>query len=65
MKDMTKASTVSAPTDEQKKERIVTAAIMWVYDQSCPNALMDLEGAVEGYVGKSASADSAKGERGE
>ena len=42
----------TAPTDRQKKiERIAEAATWWVYDQSCPNALADLEYAVEDLVG--------------
>jgi hypothetical protein len=54
----TPASIATAPTDDAMKERIITAAIMWVYDQTCPNALADLERAVEQYVGTPVSSDS-------
>jgi hypothetical protein len=40
------------------QERIVAAAIMWVYDQTCSNALMELESAVEAYVGQPVSSES-------
>lgn len=48
---MTQESTASVPTDTDQKQRIVNAAIEWVYDQGCATALMDLETAVASYVG--------------
>lgn len=38
-----------APTDE-KRERVVKAAVEWVYDQSCSNALVELEDAVFDFM---------------
>lgn len=55
---MEPALTATAPTEEQMKDLIVAAAIMWVYDQTCSSALAALEDAVETYVGKPVSSDS-------
>lgn len=45
--------TAPAPTDrEEKKKRVVKAAVEWVYDQSCTNALMELEDAVIDLIGQ-------------
>lgn len=38
------------PTDE-KRERIVKAAVEWVYDQSCSHSLAELEDAVTDFMG--------------
>jgi hypothetical protein len=44
--------TAPAPTErEAKRERVVKAAVEWVYDQSCSNALMELEDAVTEFIG--------------
>lgn len=44
--------TAAAPTErEQKRERILKAAVDWVYDQSCSAALMELEDAVTDFIG--------------
>lgn len=44
--------TAPAQTErERKRERILKAAIDWVYDQSCSEALMELEDAVTDFVG--------------
>lgn len=41
-----------APTErETKRERVVKAAVEWVYDQTCSNALMELEDAVTDMIG--------------
>lgn len=40
--------TVPAPTDRtDARERVLVAAILWVNDQDCSAALMELEDAVE------------------
>lgn len=36
---------------EQKIEAIAKAAVVWVYDKGCANALMDLEDAVVALIG--------------
>lgn len=41
--------TATAPID--KMARIARAAIDWVYNQTCSNALMELEDAVEDFMG--------------
>jgi hypothetical protein len=51
------ASTATAPTDA-KRDRVVDAAIMWIYDQTCASALAALEEAVEDYVGQPVTAES-------
>lgn len=48
MKPTNKTETATAPT---KKERVLRAAIDWVYNQSCSTALMELEDAVTDYFG--------------
>lgn len=48
MKPTNKTETATAPT---KKERVLRAAIDWVYNQSCSTALMELEDAVTDYLG--------------
>lgn len=46
--------TATAPTEprfyEEARDRLVLAAILWVFDQSCSTALADLESAVEEYI---------------
>ena len=36
---------------EQKIEAVAKAAVTWVYDKGCANALMDLENAVVDLIG--------------
>lgn len=43
--------TAIAPTKEKKRERLLKAAVDWVYDQSCSEALMELEDAAADLVG--------------
>jgi len=39
-------------TDREKKiEAIAKAAVTWVYDKGCANALMDLEDSVVALIG--------------
>lgn len=45
-------STACVPTDAERNQRVVNAAIMWVMDQGCPNALLALEDAVCSLLGK-------------
>jgi hypothetical protein len=35
----------------EKRERVLKAAVDWVYDQSCSRALMELEDAVTDFIG--------------
>lgn len=35
---------------DERRERVVKAAVEWVYDQSCSNALMELEDAVTEFM---------------
>jgi hypothetical protein len=44
--------TAPAQIDQDaKRERVVKAAVEWVYDQSCSSALMELEESVESLMG--------------
>jgi hypothetical protein len=48
--------TVTAPIDrdwklDRKRARIVRAAVDWVYNQSCSNALMELEDSATDFIG--------------
>ncbi|WP_210263981.1 hypothetical protein [Bradyrhizobium denitrificans] len=43
--------TAPAQTDGSKRERVVKAAVEWVFDQSCSNALAELEDAVCAFMG--------------
>ena len=45
--------TVPAPTDLER--RVVTAAVLWVNDQSCSQALACLEEAVADYLASRAA----------
>lgn len=58
MTPTTMMTTATAPTENEMKDRVVKAAIMWVYDQSCASALVALEDAVEEYVGPPVSVES-------
>lgn len=44
--------TEAAREKREKLELIARAAILWVYDQGCPNALADLEEKVVEYTGR-------------
>ncbi|WBU27635.1 hypothetical protein OOZ54_13275 [Rhodopseudomonas palustris] len=50
---MTESSrpTASSSLADPKRERIVKAAVEWVYDQSCSHALAELEDAVTDFMG--------------
>ncbi len=48
--------TATAPIDrdwqlDQKRARVIRAAVDWVYNQSCSNALMELEDSVTDFYG--------------
>ena len=51
MKVMRQTVTVPAQIKEQKRERLLKAAVDWVYDQTCSEALMELEDAAVDFVG--------------
>lgn len=36
----------------EKRERVVKAAVEWVYDQSCSHSLVELEDAVTEFIGQ-------------
>lgn len=44
--------TAAAQTErERKRERLLKAAVDWVFDQSCSEALMELEDAAADLIG--------------
>lgn len=49
---MTTAGRAAVMTERERKiEAIAKAAVTWVYDKNCANALMDLEDAVVALIG--------------
>lgn len=48
--ELTPGSTVSAETKAEQRERVLRAAVTWVYD-GCTNSLAELEDAVEDLIG--------------
>ena len=40
------------PAQIDPRERLIRAAVEWVYDQGCSAALADLEDAVQDYIGR-------------
>jgi hypothetical protein len=54
-------ATVPAPIDRQaQRERVVKAAVDWVYDQGCASALMELEDAVKDFMDDRGNSDAQK-----
>lgn len=43
---------MTAPAQTNPRERLVLAAVEWVFDQSCSAALAELEEAAQDYVGR-------------
>lgn len=46
------ALTNAAPTRGDLRERLVLAAVEWVFDQTCSAALAELEDAAQDYIGR-------------
>jgi hypothetical protein len=54
-----------APVQIDARDRVLRAAVEWVYDQGCSNALADLEDAVCDLIGRNIDGTPLKTLRGD